>query len=145
MSSMTASLLQSSPVQKATRGRTWLSDLTPRPPSSILLSPVICIYPRTMRTKYWIFWKCQFLPIRLAECSDLRGRRIDKQGLLDRVFPLNSDILNPPSTSSPSTSKISSDSFSLRNLLKEAQSHPLRVLRVSPYIFLSAHPTHSFF
>lgn len=56
--------------------------------------------------------------------------RIDKQGLLDRVFPLD-DVLGPTLISSPSSSKTPSDSYSLRTLLKEASDHPLRVYRVS--------------
>lgn len=55
--------------------------------------------------------------------------RMDTQGLLDRVFPLDDAVLIKGS-SSPSGSNAPSDSFSLRTLLKESGDHPLRVYRV---------------
>ena len=56
--------------------------------------------------------------------------RADTQGLLDRVFPLD-DVLQPKPSSAASTSRTSSDSYSLRTLLKESKDHPLMVFRVS--------------
>lgn len=55
--------------------------------------------------------------------------RVDTQGLLDRVFPLDNVVRNKGS-SSPSSSKTLADSSSLRMLLKESGDHPLRVYRV---------------
>ncbi|KAL5534594.1 hypothetical protein ACEPAG_1057 [Sanghuangporus baumii] len=53
----------------------------------------------------------------------------DTQGLLDRVFPVEDARLPKLPSSSPSSSKTTSDSYSLRTLLKESKDHPLRVYR----------------
>lgn len=59
--------------------------------------------------------------------ADNMASRVDTQGLLDRVFPL------PEKTSESLTSDTppSSQSYSVRTLLRESSQHPLCVLRVS--------------
>lgn len=56
---------------------------------------------------------------------------IDRQGLLDRAFP-------PPASDGPSSSKAT---LSLRQLLLDAQAHPLRALRdaVQPLLPITSH------
>lgn len=65
---------------------------------------------------------------------------IDTQGLLDRVFPsLDGDS---SSSSKASTSKDTIKHHSLRSLLQDPESHPLRVVRsaIYPLFPISSHP-----
>ncbi|KAJ3490159.1 hypothetical protein NLI96_g1623 [Meripilus lineatus] len=68
---------------------------------------------------------------------------VDTQGLLDRVFPLASQSDDEPTspTSAPGSSS-SAHSHSLRSLLKDPSTHPLRVLRsaVQHLLPISSHP-----
>ncbi|EMD41595.1 hypothetical protein CERSUDRAFT_120619 [Gelatoporia subvermispora B] len=54
---------------------------------------------------------------------------IDTQGLLDRVFPLSTRSLGVDATDSDAGSSTSTQSYSLRVLLKDSTQYPLRVLR----------------
>ncbi|GJJ09573.1 hypothetical protein Clacol_003796 [Clathrus columnatus] len=64
---------------------------------------------------------------------------IDTQGLLDRVFPLPG---YNTSSSEASTSKDTIKHYSLRSLLQDSTSHPLRVIRaaIHPLFPISSHP-----
>lgn len=77
-----------------------------------------------------------FLVSRLCCATNIIIRRMDTQGLLDRVFPLPEDSLiakNAPSD--PSSSKLVSNVQSLRSLLQAPQMYSLKALRVRPPLF----------
>lgn len=72
----------------------------------------------------------------MKPCTDQLHHRIDTQGLLDRVFPLadSVSVFDSPSTSTSSSKSNStpksSQTYSLRSLLKESSQYPLSVLKV---------------
>ncbi|KZT06254.1 uncharacterized protein LAESUDRAFT_700574 [Laetiporus sulphureus 93-53] len=67
---------------------------------------------------------------------------IDTQGLLDRVFPLSAETLESASTESAASTSATSQTYSLRALLKNPSRYPLRVLRSAvQHLFpISSHP-----
>ncbi|OCH92720.1 hypothetical protein OBBRIDRAFT_418786 [Obba rivulosa] len=54
---------------------------------------------------------------------------VDTQGLLDRVFPLSTKSLDVDLTGSEASSSTSTQTYSLRTLLKDSSQYSLRVLR----------------
>jgi hypothetical protein len=57
--------------------------------------------------------------------------RIDSQGLLDRVFPLPADAVSHTQGNAEGVTASTPQSVSLRALLQDSQTYPIRVLRVS--------------
>jgi hypothetical protein len=115
----------------------------PQIPPSMLLhiqrAPVTSHLTLPPHNKFLIFSRCQSLVL-FASYHDHRShplRRIDTQGLLDRVFPLPTDSSGSPTTGN-SQSSSQPQSYSFRTLLKESSRHPLRVLRVRFHSMLSS-------
>ncbi|KAL6300249.1 hypothetical protein BKA93DRAFT_740856 [Sparassis latifolia] len=67
---------------------------------------------------------------------------VDTQGLLDRVFPLPDDTLEPTLPESVASPSTLTRSYSFRALLKNSSDYPLRVLRSAvQHLFpISSHP-----